>query len=207
MASMAALLPKTPNPTISFPKTTKTQFVPSFNLSIRTANSGATRRRPIRVRSALIEPDGGKLVELVVDEPLRREKKRAALNLPRIKLSRIDLQWVHVLSEGWASPLRGFMRENEFLQTLHFNSLRLADGSVVNMSVPIVLAIDHSVKSQIGESDRVALFDSATDVPVAILSEMRSGPAFDVGPSSEDLDFEFWGCESSMTLQFWAKIP
>lgn len=170
---MAALLPKTPNPTISFPKTTKTQFVPSFNLSIRTANSGATRRRPIRVRSELIEPDGGKLVELVVDEPLRREKKRDALNLPRIKLSRIDLQWVHVLSEGWASPLRGFMRENEFLQTLHFNSLRLADGSVVNMSVPIVLAIDDSVKSQIGESDRVALVDSATDKPVAILSNIE----------------------------------
>uniref|UniRef100_A0A6N2KK00 Sulphate adenylyltransferase catalytic domain-containing protein n=1 Tax=Salix viminalis TaxID=40686 RepID=A0A6N2KK00_SALVM len=34
-------------------------------------------------------------------------------------------------SEGWAGPLRGFMRESEFLQTLHCNSLRLENGSVV----------------------------------------------------------------------------
>lgn len=35
----------------------------------------------------------------------------------------LDLQWVQVLAEGWASPLRGFMREREFLQVLHFGSL------------------------------------------------------------------------------------
>jgi hypothetical protein len=26
---------------------------------------------------------------------------------------------------GWAYPLRGFMREDEYLQVLHFNSLRV----------------------------------------------------------------------------------
>lgn len=171
---MAALFTKTPNPTFSFPKPTKTHFIPPLNLSIPSHNSATTRRRRVhRVTSELIQPDGGKLVELVVDESLRREKKRDALSLPRIKLSRIDLQWVHVLSEGWASPLSGFMRENEFLQTLHFNSLRLGDDSVVNMSVPIVLAIDDSIKSQIGESNRVALFDPVTDEPVAILSDIE----------------------------------
>lgn len=106
-------------------------------------------------------------------EPLRREKKKEALELPRIKLSRIDLQWVHVLSEGWASPLSGFMTENEFLQTLHFNSLRLDDGSFVNMSVPIVLAIDDQVKTRIGESNRVALFDPDGVEPVAILTNIQ----------------------------------
>ena len=109
-------------------------------------------------------------MELFVDESLKSEKKREGLGLPIIKLSRIDIQWVHVLSEGWASPLRGFMRETEFLQTLHFNSLRLDDGSVVNMSVPIVLAIDDSQKRRIGESTRVALVDS-DDHLVAILNE------------------------------------
>lgn len=90
--------------------------------------------------------------------------------MPRIKLSRMDVEWVHVLGEGWASPLRGFMRESEFLQTLHFNSLRLHDGLVVNMSVPIVLAIDDEQKHWIGESTKVALFDSQGK-PVAILKE------------------------------------
>lgn len=124
-----------------------------------------------RVKAALIEPDGGKLMDLVVEESKRRVMKREAETVPvRIKLNRVDLEWVHVLSEGWASPLRGFMRQSEFLQTLHFNSIRLEDGSVVNMSVPIVLAIDDEQKSRIGDSDRVTLVDSSGN-PIAILSE------------------------------------
>ena len=85
-------------------------------------------------------------MELLVDEPLKDLKKGEALSLPRIKLSSIDLQWIHVLNEGWASPLCGFMRESEFLQTLHFNTPQLENGSAVNMSMPIVLAIDNSQK-------------------------------------------------------------
>ncbi|KAL0348909.1 UNVERIFIED_CONTAM: ATP sulfurylase 1, chloroplastic [Sesamum angustifolium] len=109
----------------------------------RTRNLPATR-----ISASLIDPDGGKLVELFVKESEKQSKLQQALNLPKIRLSKIDLQWVHVLSEGWASPLKGFMRESEFLQTLHFNSLRLEDGSVVNMSVPIVLAIDDAQKNR-----------------------------------------------------------
>lgn len=111
-------------------------------------------------------------MELVVEESQRPAKRREATSLPKIKLTGIDVQWVHVLSEGWASPLRGFMRESEFLQTLHFNALRLEDGSVVNMSVPIVLAIDDSQKHQVGESTRVALVDSDDNL-VAILNDIE----------------------------------
>lgn len=35
----------------------------------------------------------------------------------------VDMQWVQVLAEGWATPLNGFMREREFLQCLHFDCL------------------------------------------------------------------------------------
>ena len=110
-----------------------------------------------------------------MEDSLRDAKKREALRMPRIKLSRIDLEWVHVLSEGWASPLRGFMRESEFLQTLHFNSLRLDDGSFVNMSVPIVLAIGDAEKHQIGDSTKVALVDSKDNI-IAILSRYHNLP-------------------------------
>ncbi|ESQ44644.1 hypothetical protein EUTSA_v10003175mg [Eutrema salsugineum] len=134
---------------------------------------GSLRRRVLVAKSALIEPDGGRLVDLVVEESRRRVMKREAETVPvRIRLSRVDLEWVHVLSEGWASPLRGFMRQSEFLQTLHFNSIRLEDGSVVNMSVPIVLAIDDEQKSRIGDSDRVTLVDSFGN-PIAILSDIE----------------------------------
>lgn len=42
------------------------------------------------------------------------------------------------------------MREDEYLQSLHFNSLRLKDGSAVNMSLPIVLSIDDKTKEELG---------------------------------------------------------
>ncbi|KAK9075785.1 hypothetical protein SSX86_004114 [Deinandra increscens subsp. villosa] len=168
MATMAASLRmKTP---IQSP-TTKTHRA---NFSPRQSSSMISyKQKPIRrISCALIEPDGGKLVELVVPESQRDVKKREAMDLPKIKLSRIDLEWVHVLSEGWASPLTGFMRESEFLQTLHFNSLRLGDGSVVNMSLPIVLDIDDSQKNRISGSTSVALLDSS-DNPVAVLNNIE----------------------------------
>ncbi|KAF8394360.1 hypothetical protein HHK36_020568 [Tetracentron sinense] len=174
MASMASLFIKTPNPSHSFPKTHKPHFTTNLKFSISLHSQKTTKKinQKSRISCGLIEPDGGNLVELFVKESQRDEKKKEAMSIPRIKLSRIDLQWVHVLSEGWASPLRGFMRESGFLQTLHFGSLRLDDGSVVNMSVPIVLAIDDSQKQQIGESRNVALLD-LDDNPVAILSNIE----------------------------------
>ncbi|PRQ36151.1 putative sulfate adenylyltransferase [Rosa chinensis] len=171
MASMATFIAQTPYPHHSFPKKLHTHFAPTLKLSLRPVSTPKTRQR-LRISSGLIEPDGGKLVELFVPESEKTEKKREAATLPRIKLSRIDLEWVHVISEGWSSPLTGFMRESEFLQTLHFNSLRLDDGSFVNMSVPIVLAIDDAQKRQIGESTRVALVDSDNNL-IAILNDIE----------------------------------
>ncbi|KAL5785646.1 hypothetical protein ACOSQ2_008038 [Xanthoceras sorbifolium] len=168
MATMSTLVKKTPFPSHSLDKSQISHFVPAVTLSVRPRRAHSK----LGVRSGLIEPDGGRLAELFVEKSQRDLRRRESVSLPRIKLSRIDLQWVHVLSEGWASPLRGFMRESEFLQTLHFNSLRLDDGSVVNMSVPIVLAIDDSQKLRVGESTRVALVDS-DDNTVAILNNIE----------------------------------
>uniref|UniRef100_J3LV81 sulfate adenylyltransferase n=2 Tax=Oryza brachyantha TaxID=4533 RepID=J3LV81_ORYBR len=50
------------------------------------------------------------------------------------------------------------MREHEYLQTLHFNCIRLPDGAgIVNMSLPIVLAVGDREKEQIGDRPDVAL--------------------------------------------------
>ncbi|KAG0460673.1 hypothetical protein HPP92_020970 [Vanilla planifolia] len=111
----------------------------------------------IIVRSSLIEPDGGELVDLVVPPEELEEKKSEAAALPAVRIGRVDLEWVHVVSEGWANPLTGFMREDQYLQSLHFNSIRLDDGSVVNMSLPIVLAIDDVAKEAIGGSADISL--------------------------------------------------
>lgn len=124
------------------------------------------------IKSSLIDPDGGSLVDLVVPESQRAAKISEAESMPKVKLTKIDLEWVHVISEGWASPLRGFMRENEYLQSLHFNCLRLKDGSVVNMSLPIVLAIDDERKEKIGGSTDVAL-TGPNDALVGILRRIE----------------------------------
>ncbi|XP_077246516.1 ATP sulfurylase 2-like [Tasmannia lanceolata] len=124
------------------------------------------------IKSSLIEPDGGSLVDLIVPEIQRSEKRAEAETLPKVKLSNVDLEWVHVISEGWASPLRGFMREDEYLQSLHFNSLRLDDGKVVNMSLPIVLAIDDQDKEAIGSIPDVRLVGPKGDL-VGILRRVQ----------------------------------
>ncbi|KAF5760136.1 putative sulfate adenylyltransferase [Helianthus annuus] len=173
MAAIASLQIKTPTQSTPLPKTYKTHFRLQ-SISYKPNPTRNLTRKPTRISCGLIEPDGGKVVNLVVPEFERDLKKREAMDLPKIKVSRIDLEWIHVLSEGWASPLTGFMRESEFLQTLHFNSLRLGDGSVVNMSVPIVLDIDDAQKERISGSGStsVALIDGS-DNPVAILNNIE----------------------------------
>lgn len=67
--------------------------------------------------------------------------------IPSFALSQVDLQWVQVLAEGWATPLTGFMREREFLQCQHFGTL--IDNGVTNQSVPIVLPMSTSDKDRL----------------------------------------------------------
>ncbi|KAL3649849.1 AP-2 complex subunit sigma [Castilleja foliolosa] len=126
----------------------------------------------LTVKSSLIEADGGSLVDLVVPENQRAVKLTEAEAMPKVKLTKIDLEWVHVISEGWASPLKGFMREDEYLQSLHFNCVRMKDGSLVNMSLPVVLAIDDAVKEGIGGSSSVALVGPDGDL-VGTLSSIE----------------------------------
>ncbi|KAL8520076.1 hypothetical protein ACS0TY_010853 [Phlomoides rotata] len=129
---------------------------------------------PLMVKSCLIEADGGSLVDLVVPETKRASKIAEAEALPQVRLTRIDLEWVQVICEGWASPLKGFMKEGEYLQSLHFNCLRMEDGRFVNMSLPIVLAIDEEVKDRIigASTTSVALLGPHDDL-VAILSSIE----------------------------------
>lgn len=110
-------------------------------------------------------------MDLVVPESERGKKKSEAEAMPKVRLTKVDIEWVHVISEGWASPLRGFMRESEYLQSLHFNCLRMKDGSVANMSLPIVLAIDNETKERIGSSPNVGLVGPDGDL-VGILRRL-----------------------------------
>eukprot|EP00249_Psilotum_nudum_P020423 c27697_g1_i1 orf=420-1895(-) len=149
-----------------------------FGTSLWSCNMNQRLKMPVSTAkavlatSSLIAPDGGTLVELIVPESQRTAAIAEATCLPQIRITRIDLEWVHVVSEGWASPLKGFMRQVEYLQALHFNFLRLKDGSIVNMSIPIVLAIDDKQKETIGSSNAVSLIGLSGKL-VAILRNIE----------------------------------
>lgn len=58
---------------------------------------------------------GKHIPELFVREERMKSVMSYAQNLPKLDIGVVDLQWVQVLAEGWAYPLKGFMREQEFL--------------------------------------------------------------------------------------------
>lgn len=91
--------------------------------------------------------------ELFVPENRIASAMTEAANLPRLEITRTDLQWVQVLAEGWAKPLRGFMTEDQFLQCIHFNTL--ADD--INQSVTIVLAVSTEDKERLNGVSALAL--------------------------------------------------
>uniref|UniRef100_A0A8C8VHE1 3'-phosphoadenosine 5'-phosphosulfate synthase 1 n=1 Tax=Pelusios castaneus TaxID=367368 RepID=A0A8C8VHE1_9SAUR len=93
--------------------------------------------------------------ELYVPENKLKLAKSDAETLLTLKINKVDMQWVQVLAEGWATPLNGFMREREYLQCLHFDCL--LDGGVINLSVPIVLTASWEDKERLDGCTAVAL--------------------------------------------------
>eukprot|EP00325_Prymnesiales_sp_UTEX-LB-985_P004529 CAMPEP_0174699716 /NCGR_PEP_ID=MMETSP1094-20130205/4909_1 /TAXON_ID=156173 /ORGANISM="Chrysochromulina brevifilum, Strain UTEX LB 985" /LENGTH=534 /DNA_ID=CAMNT_0015897099 /DNA_START=83 /DNA_END=1683 /DNA_ORIENTATION=+ len=140
--------------------------------------------------SGLTAPDGGELINLIVPADQLAAKQAEAAAMPMVPLTDIDVNWLQVIGEGWAAPLKGFMREGTLVQTLHFNSMLVdqdnftGDGGYsttptnwmqdsfprerVSMPIPIVLPITDFTKRSIKGAKAVALTNAA-GVPLAIL--------------------------------------
>ncbi|XP_071373376.1 bifunctional 3'-phosphoadenosine 5'-phosphosulfate synthase 1 isoform X2 [Centroberyx affinis] len=98
--------------------------------------------------------------ELYVQENKLDLAKADAETLPAVQIGKVDMQWVQVLAEGWATPLNGFMREREYLQCLHFDCLLdvlKLPGGVINLSVPVVLPVSSADKERLDGMTAVAL--------------------------------------------------
>ncbi|KAI1726416.1 ATP-sulfurylase domain-containing protein [Ditylenchus destructor] len=105
--------------------------------------------------------------ELFLANERRAETEKHAMGKPEITLTMVDLQWLQVLAEGWATPLPGFMRERQYLQCLHhgqildlkrgFDEVKSSDNfplpEPINQSVPIVLPINEEQKARISTSE------------------------------------------------------
>lgn len=94
--------------------------------------------------------DDEPIPELFVPDHLRASVEAEAKTLPSIPITTVELQWLQVLAEGWAHPLKGFMREKEYLQALHFNCMLSEDETMrENQSIPIVLSVSDDDKKKL----------------------------------------------------------
>ncbi|CAH1389469.1 unnamed protein product [Nezara viridula] len=107
--------------------------------------------------------------ELYVDDNRLEKAIKEASGLQQLPINEVDLQWVQILAEGWASPLEGFMNEDQFLQVIHFNCL---EG--MNQSIPIVLPVASSDKARLENCTAFTL--SYNGRPVAILRKPQFYP-------------------------------
>lgn len=80
-------------------------------------------------------PDGDEVIDLHMTPSKAREARKHALTLPKALLTDIDLNWLQTIAEGWAAPLRGFMREGTLLQTIHFDSILVDPLNITGMKV------------------------------------------------------------------------
>lgn len=80
----------------------------------------------------------------------------ASALLPKINISKTSLQWAQVIAEGWATPLAGFMDEDELLQCMHFKTITV-DNMTHNQSIPIVLPITDEEEASIHKMSSVCL--------------------------------------------------
>ena len=93
--------------------------------------------------------------DLFVAAPLLPAAKQEAKTLLKLSVTKLDMQWLQVLSEGWATPLTGFMSEKQYLQCQHFGCL--LDGVMSNQSVPIVLPVSEEDKQRLNEEMAITL--------------------------------------------------
>lgn len=132
----------------------------SPDLSLKTV--GRTIKETVQELIQLLEDKGiiprainERVDELFVGDDKIELARAEAEKLPSVEINKLDLQWLQVLSEGWASPLTGFMKETEYLQCQHFNCL--LDNGVSNQSIPIVLPVSTSDKSRLDKCCAFAL--------------------------------------------------
>lgn len=106
--------------------------------------------------AALVEPHGGSLVNLLVDEARSALLKDIALNLPDITLNDRQLCDLELLATGAFSPLDGFMTRSDYESVL--NRMRLQSGLLWPM--PVCLSVSDTKGRTLEAGQSVTLRDS-----------------------------------------------
>ena len=108
------------------------------------------------------QPHGGKLVE-IARSPARGDELREIAEIPHIALEHEKAMTLLNLSIGIYSPLKGFMRKNDYLSVLE--KMRLEDGTP--WTLPLLLNVPEGFTA--GPGDQVALVAESGGAPLALL--------------------------------------
>jgi sulfate adenylyltransferase len=100
-----------------------------------------------------ILPHGGTLVNRLVTGEEREELLRHASKLKAVQVNAWTISDLDLIAVGAFSPLKGFMNEADYTSVVE--RMRLSDGTV--WSIPITLAVESSVWTQLIEGQQVAL--------------------------------------------------
>ena len=103
----------------------------------------------------LIEPHGGALVDLMVDEVRAEELREGSRDWPSLDLGDRQICDLELLLNGGFSPLTGFMTRAEYKGVCA--DMRLPDGTL--WPVPIVLDVSEELGSTLEPDSRLALRD------------------------------------------------
>ena len=105
----------------------------------------------------LVAPHGGELVDLTLDPQNAAELKARSKDFPSWDLTSRQIRDLELLLSGGFSPLRGFMKRDEYDRVR--DEMRLSNGSV--WPIPITLDVPEAfAKSLKSGSSKVALRDS-----------------------------------------------
>jgi len=115
--------------------------------------------------SGLIEPHGGKLVDLVVDDSEKQALLEQCRSLPRIRLSERTQCDLEMLAIGAFSPLEGFANEEQFYSICE--NMCLPGG--LPWSIPITLSVDFKQAERLEQGSQVCLTDEK-DRELAVLT-------------------------------------
>ncbi|MDE0117230.1 MAG: bifunctional sulfate adenylyltransferase/adenylylsulfate kinase [bacterium] len=115
--------------------------------------------------SNLIQPHGGALTDLMVDDATAEELKAESRDLPSCTLQPRHACDLELLLNGGFSPLRGFMGQADYERVC--SDMRLADGTLWPM--PITLDVDGDTAEAAQAAGRLALRD-VEGVMLAVLT-------------------------------------
>ena len=113
----------------------------------------------------LIEPHGGRLVNLLADSSNFSVLKNESNEYPSWRLTDRQICDLELLLNGAFSPLNGFMIKNDYESVL--NSIRLTNGTL--WPIPITLDVSDKFAEEIKGREKITLRDKE-GFPLALLT-------------------------------------